>query len=81
MSSATLPAALRLLSVSNDNEKSSAQETAMFDSKLRRRFAYEWEYLASVLDRVLLIIFSVLVLGVTAAMMIVGEIIHISYDL
>lgn len=51
------------------------------NSTMRRRFAHEWEFLASVLDRVLLITFSFLVIGVTAAMFIVGEIIHFLYDL
>lgn len=36
-----------------------------FDLKLRRRYAHEWEFLATVLDRVLLIVFSCLVILVT----------------
>ena len=47
--------------------------------KLRRRNAAEWEFLATVLDRVLLIVFSFLVITVTGAMMAIGQIIHFSY--
>ncbi|KAF7640023.1 hypothetical protein Mgra_00000468 [Meloidogyne graminicola] len=52
----------------NSNETNS--KAAILDLKLRRRFAYEWEFLATVLDRVLLIIFSGFVIFVTAAMII-----------
>lgn len=56
-------------------------EAFLLEAKLRRRYAHEWEFLASVLDRVLLIVFSFLVLLVTAAMIAVGEAIHFSYSL
>ncbi|CAD5219222.1 unnamed protein product [Bursaphelenchus okinawaensis] len=59
----------------------SAADAFLLDAKLRRRYAHEWEFLASVLDRVLLIVFSGLVLLVTAAMIAVGEAIHFSYSL
>uniref|UniRef100_A0A1I8AZM8 Neur_chan_memb domain-containing protein n=1 Tax=Meloidogyne hapla TaxID=6305 RepID=A0A1I8AZM8_MELHA len=52
---------------------------AVLDLKLRRRFAHEWEFLATVLDRVLLIIFSGLVIFVTGAMILCGEVILRSY--
>jgi hypothetical protein len=58
-----------------------ASEAFLLEAKLRRRYAQEWEFLASVLDRVLLIVFSILVLLVTAAMIAVGEAIHFSYTL
>jgi hypothetical protein len=58
-----------------------ANEAFLLETKLRRRYAQEWEFLASVLDRVLLIVFSILVLLVTAAMIAVGEAIHFSYSL
>ncbi|KAI6175752.1 hypothetical protein M3Y97_00724000 [Aphelenchoides bicaudatus] len=58
-----------------------ANEAFLLETKLRRRYGLEWEFLASVLDRVLLIVFSVLVLLVTAAMIAVGEAIHFSYSL
>ncbi|KAI1704392.1 neurotransmitter-gated ion-channel ligand binding domain-containing protein [Ditylenchus destructor] len=58
-----------------------ANDAAMLDMKLRRRYAHEWEFLATVLDRVLLIIFAGLVVLVTAAMIVVGEAIHFSYNL
>jgi hypothetical protein len=58
-----------------------AGEAFLLEAKLRRRYAHEWEFLASVLDRVLLIAFSVLILLVTAAMVAVGEAIHFSYSL
>ncbi|CAD5226552.1 unnamed protein product [Bursaphelenchus xylophilus] len=59
----------------------SAADAFLLEAKLRRRYAHEWEFLASVLDRVLLIVFSGLVLLVTAAMIAVGEAIHFSYSL
>uniref|UniRef100_A0A915N0R6 Uncharacterized protein n=1 Tax=Meloidogyne javanica TaxID=6303 RepID=A0A915N0R6_MELJA len=40
------------------NETTKINAAAVLDLKLRRRFAHEWEFLATVLDRVLLIIFS-----------------------
>ena len=58
-----------------------AGEAFLLEAKLRRRYAHEWEFLASVLDRVLLIVFSVLILLVTAAMVAVGEAVHFSYSL
>jgi hypothetical protein len=58
-----------------------ASEAFLLEAKLRRRYAQEWEFLASVLDRVLLIVFSGLVLLVTCAMIAVGEAIHFSYTL
>ncbi|KAI6223560.1 hypothetical protein M3Y99_01454700 [Aphelenchoides fujianensis] len=58
-----------------------ANEAFLLEAKLRRRYAHEWEFLAAVLDRVLLIVFSVLVLLVTAGMIAVGEAIHFSYTL
>ncbi|KAI6236423.1 hypothetical protein M3Y95_00156000 [Aphelenchoides besseyi] len=58
-----------------------ASETFLLEAKLRRRYAHEWEYLAAVLDRSFLIVFSILVLVVTAGMIAVGEAIHFSYTL
>ncbi|CAK5039711.1 unnamed protein product [Meloidogyne enterolobii] len=44
--------------VGGGNETTKINAAAVLDLKLRRRFAHEWEFLATVLDRVLLIIFS-----------------------
>lgn len=56
--SPSMPPALQLLLLpSNSKKDPSANAAAMLDLKLRRRFAYEWEFLATVLDRVLLIAF------------------------
>lgn len=65
----------------NFNNQTFLQNSMLFDSKLRRQFALEWEYLATILDRVLLIIFSILVIFISAGMLIIGEIINFSYDL
>ncbi|GMR55631.1 hypothetical protein PMAYCL1PPCAC_25826, partial [Pristionchus mayeri] len=54
-------------------------ECKLLDMKLTRRYALEWEFLATVLDRLLLIFFSVLVFVVTILMIIVGEAMHLSY--
>nr|CAD2175352.1 unnamed protein product [Meloidogyne enterolobii] len=61
------------------NETTKINAAAVLDLKLRRRFAHEWEFLATVLDRVLLIIFSGLVIFVTGAMILCGEVILRSY--
>uniref|UniRef100_A0A0K0DEF7 Small integral membrane protein 6 n=1 Tax=Angiostrongylus cantonensis TaxID=6313 RepID=A0A0K0DEF7_ANGCA len=44
-------------------------------------YALEWEYLATVLDRLLLIVFSFIVFLVTFLMISVGEAMHFSYEL
>ncbi|CAD6198115.1 unnamed protein product [Caenorhabditis auriculariae] len=59
----------------------SSTDNALLESKLKRRYALEWEYLASVLDRVLLIVFSLVVFFVTFVMILVGEAMHLSYEL
>ncbi|TMS37994.1 hypothetical protein L596_004813 [Steinernema carpocapsae] len=56
-------------------------DSTVIELKLRRRYALEWEFLATVLDRFLLILFSVIVCGVTLLMIAVGEAIHFSYTL
>lgn len=59
--SPSIPPALQLLllpSGSTSKKDPGANAAAMLDLKLRRRFAYEWEFLATVLDRVLLIVFA-----------------------
>ncbi|EFP11650.1 hypothetical protein CRE_31581 [Caenorhabditis remanei] len=56
-------------------------DSTILESKLKRRYALEWEYLASVLDRVLLIVFSLVVFTVTSIMILVGEAMHLSYEL
>ncbi|ULT93225.1 hypothetical protein L3Y34_003011 [Caenorhabditis briggsae] len=56
-------------------------DATILESKLKRRYALEWEYLASVLDRVLLIVFSLVVFTVTSVMILVGEAMHLSYEL
>lgn len=56
-------------------------DNTMLHMKLRRRNAQEWEFLATVLDRVLLIVFSILVITVTAVMMAIGQAINFSYTL
>lgn len=59
----------------------STTENSLLESKLKRRYALEWEYLATVLDRLLLIVFSLVVFLVTALMILVGEAMHLSYQL
>ncbi|VDM70145.1 unnamed protein product [Strongylus vulgaris] len=59
----------------------STTENSLLDSKLKRRYALEWEYLATVLDRLLLIVFSLVVFLVTFLMILVGEAMHLSYQL
>ncbi|VDL78278.1 unnamed protein product [Nippostrongylus brasiliensis] len=44
-------------------------------------YALEWEYLATVLDRLLLIVFSLVVFLVTSLMILIGEAMHLSYEL
>uniref|UniRef100_A0A1I7XRH1 Neur_chan_memb domain-containing protein n=1 Tax=Heterorhabditis bacteriophora TaxID=37862 RepID=A0A1I7XRH1_HETBA len=46
----------------------STTENSLLESKLKRRYALEWEYLATVLDRLLLIVFSLVVFFVTFLM-------------
>uniref|UniRef100_A0AC34RIR9 Uncharacterized protein n=1 Tax=Panagrolaimus sp. JU765 TaxID=591449 RepID=A0AC34RIR9_9BILA len=80
--STTLPA-LQLFGLAHGAGFSSAHsiDNAMLHMKLRRRNAQEWEFLATVLDRVLLIVFSILVLLVTSVMIGIGEALHFSYNL
>ncbi|CAJ0603446.1 unnamed protein product [Cylicocyclus nassatus] len=59
----------------------SATDNNLLDSKLKRRYALEWEYLATVLDRLLLIVFALVVFLVTFLMIMVGEAMHLSYQL
>ncbi|UMM26493.1 hypothetical protein L5515_010169 [Caenorhabditis briggsae] len=51
-------------------------DATILESKLKRRYALEWEYLASVLDRVLLIVFSLVVFTVTSVMILDLKIVH-----
>lgn len=51
------------------------------EMSLRRRYALEWEFLASVLDRILLILFVFVVLVVTGLMMFIGEAMYFAYDI
>lgn len=64
----TMPA-LQLFCLSNTANAAaglnSARGADVLDLKLRRRYAHEWEFLATVLDRVLLILFSGLVVLVS----------------
>ncbi|WKY04444.1 hypothetical protein Q1695_005442 [Nippostrongylus brasiliensis] len=59
----------------------STTENSLLESKLKRRYALEWEYLATVLDRLLLIVFSLVVFLVTSLMILIGEAMHLSYEL
>ncbi|KAK5984628.1 hypothetical protein GCK32_022158, partial [Trichostrongylus colubriformis] len=59
----------------------STTENSLLESKLKRRYALEWEYLATVLDRLLLIVFSIVVFVVTFCMILVGEAMHLSYQI
>ncbi|EFO87378.1 hypothetical protein CRE_21070 [Caenorhabditis remanei] len=52
-----------------------------FHITLNFTYALEWEYLALVLDRALLIVFSLVVFTVTSIMILVGEAMHLSYEL
>ncbi|CAB3405970.1 unnamed protein product [Caenorhabditis bovis] len=70
-----------MLSASAISAFSMSGDSNILESKLKRRYALEWEYLASVLDRVLLIVFSIVVFLVTSIMILVGEAMHISYEL
>lgn len=64
----------------NSPGPTSAEASAMH-LKLKRRYGQEWEYLATVLDRLLLIVFSFLVILVTGAVILIGEGIHFSYKM
>uniref|UniRef100_A0AC35U7G0 Neur_chan_LBD domain-containing protein n=1 Tax=Rhabditophanes sp. KR3021 TaxID=114890 RepID=A0AC35U7G0_9BILA len=75
-----LPCIASLVTDSAFTTRSQAAEIEAIDLKLRRRYALEWEYLAGILDRLLLIIFSILVAVVTLLMVGVGEAIHLSYS-
>ncbi|EGT42046.1 CBN-ACR-24 protein [Caenorhabditis brenneri] len=70
-----------MLSASAISAFSVTGDSTILESKLKRRYALEWEYLASVLDRVLLIVFSLVVFTVTSIMILVGEAMHLSYEL
>uniref|UniRef100_A0A8R1I8R3 Neurotransmitter-gated ion-channel transmembrane domain-containing protein n=1 Tax=Caenorhabditis japonica TaxID=281687 RepID=A0A8R1I8R3_CAEJA len=70
-----------MLSASAISAFSMTGDSTILESKLKRRYALEWEYLASVLDRVLLIVFSLVVFFVTSIMILVGEAMHLSYEL
>ncbi|CCE71913.1 AcetylCholine Receptor [Caenorhabditis elegans] len=70
-----------MLSASAISAFSVTGDSTILESKLKRRYALEWEYLASVLDRVLLIVFSLVVFAVTSIMILVGEAMHLSYEL
>ncbi|EFO87530.1 hypothetical protein CRE_22231 [Caenorhabditis remanei] len=70
-----------MLSASAISAFSVTGDSTILESKLKRRYALEWEYLASVLDRVLLIVFSLVVFTVTSVMILVGEAMHLSYEL
>uniref|UniRef100_A0A1I7UII5 Neur_chan_memb domain-containing protein n=2 Tax=Caenorhabditis tropicalis TaxID=1561998 RepID=A0A1I7UII5_9PELO len=70
-----------MLSASAISAFSGTGDSTILESKLKRRYALEWEYLASVLDRVLLIVFSLVVFAVTSIMILVGEAMHLSYEL
>nr|ADN33425.1 ACR-24-like protein [Haemonchus contortus] len=59
----------------------STTENTLLESKLKRRYALEWEYLATVLDRLLLIVFSIVVFLVTFLMILIGEAMHLSYQM
>jgi hypothetical protein len=59
VSSDSIPPALQLLILPQNSQKDpKVNAAAVLDLKLRRRFAYEWEFLATVLDRLLLIVFA-----------------------
>ena len=55
-----MPPAIQLLLIPNQGSQKDPRVNAatVLDLKLRRRFAYEWEFLATVLDRLLLIVFA-----------------------
>ncbi|VDD85699.1 unnamed protein product [Enterobius vermicularis] len=55
-------------------DNSSENKTMLM--KQRRQCSLEWEFLATVLDRVFLIIFSLAVIFVTAALMLIGTFAH-----
>lgn len=46
------------------------------EMRRRRQCALEWEYLAALLDRIFLIIFTLIVVAATAALMLVGWAAH-----
>lgn len=80
--STTLPA-LQLFGLTHGGGLASnaSGDNTLLHMKLRRRNAQEWEFLATVLDRVLLIVFSILVITVTGVVIVVGEIISYTYQL
>uniref|UniRef100_A0A0M3IPC0 Neur_chan_memb domain-containing protein n=1 Tax=Ascaris lumbricoides TaxID=6252 RepID=A0A0M3IPC0_ASCLU len=60
---------------------SNPTQLVRMEMSLRRRYALEWEFLASVLDRILLILFVFVVLVVTGLMMFIGEAMYFAYDI
>ncbi|VDM46450.1 unnamed protein product [Toxocara canis] len=71
----------RLTTISRSTTANRAAEFVTFRMMLRRRYALEWEFLASVLDRILLIFFTFVVLSVTGLIILVGEAICFAYSL
>uniref|UniRef100_A0A0N5AD95 Neur_chan_LBD domain-containing protein n=1 Tax=Syphacia muris TaxID=451379 RepID=A0A0N5AD95_9BILA len=49
---------------------------SLHEMRRRRQCALEWEYFATILDRIFLIIFSLIVIAATAALMLVGWMAH-----
>uniref|UniRef100_A0A915DJX0 Uncharacterized protein n=1 Tax=Ditylenchus dipsaci TaxID=166011 RepID=A0A915DJX0_9BILA len=48
--------------------------------KRRRQCSLEWEFIATILDRVFLILFTLTVLTVTAGMMVTGRVAQLHYE-
>jgi hypothetical protein len=49
--------------------------------KKKRQCSLEWEFLATILDRLFLILFIVIVLLVTLGMMLTGRMAQLHYDI
>uniref|UniRef100_A0A914CEZ6 Uncharacterized protein n=1 Tax=Acrobeloides nanus TaxID=290746 RepID=A0A914CEZ6_9BILA len=82
----TMPIRLQMLCLQNsplfkNSPGPTSAEASAMHLKLKRRYGQEWEYLATVLDRLLLIVFSFLVILVTGAVILIGEGIHLSYKM
>jgi hypothetical protein len=60
---------------------SSAAGVALTEQKLKRLYALEWELLATVLDRIMLVFFCGVVCAVTVGMIVIGNMAKRSYEL
>jgi hypothetical protein len=60
---------------------SSAASAALTEQKLKRQYALEWEFMATVLDRIMLVFFCGVVAAVTIGMIVIGNIAKRQYEM